>query len=268
MNSFKCPCCADGSGSTSFNLWRHHHATHPECPVNCPYHQKYPRNPPPMDPVVTQLMHEVGTFINFRVLFSFFFLRRPPECDVDCIAATTSDPTAAEWKSCSGESLRLFGDKTQASSGRTRSSLSARTRYAQDGTARQAPEWYSDAADRRWQTRPVNRFLSIQFVRKLLNKISIQLRASSFSYKIDEINAKLITVGKSIYYFLSACNICYWFKIGYRLSINRLRIALLNQNFKAINKLLSCKFCSYWISTNDSERHTDECQSNLKFQLG
>ena len=48
-----------------------------------------------MDPVVMQLMQEVGTFINFRVLFSFF-LRRPPECGVDCVASATFEATAAE----------------------------------------------------------------------------------------------------------------------------------------------------------------------------
>jgi hypothetical protein len=68
---FKCPCCVKGSGSTAWNLWRHH-LGHFECPSDCAYHKQYPRNPPPTDPVVAQLMQDVGNLFFFFCSLFFY----------------------------------------------------------------------------------------------------------------------------------------------------------------------------------------------------
>ena len=102
MSSFKCPCCVDGSGSTSFNLWRHHDWTHPECPPDCPYHQKYPRNPPPVDPVVMKLMQEVGTFTIF-VFCSLFFYAALQNAELTALLQQPLTPLQLNEKAVVGE---------------------------------------------------------------------------------------------------------------------------------------------------------------------
>ena len=95
--SFKCPCCDSGSGSTTFNLWRHHDGQHPTCPLDCPYQILHPRllpPPPPMDPKMRQLLKYVLAFIGFLFFRSLFFTP-PPECGVDCRATGTFVPTGA-----------------------------------------------------------------------------------------------------------------------------------------------------------------------------
>ena len=95
--SFKYPCCDSGSGSTTFNLWRHHDGQHPTCPLDCPYQILHPRllpPPPPMDPKMQQLLKYVLAFIGFFFFRSLFFTP-PPECGVDCRATGTFVPTGA-----------------------------------------------------------------------------------------------------------------------------------------------------------------------------
>ena len=73
---FQCPCCDTGSGSTLYNLWRHHDGKHSECPLGCPCHILYPRlppPPPPMDPKMQQLLQHVLLSSVFFCFFSSFF---------------------------------------------------------------------------------------------------------------------------------------------------------------------------------------------------
>ena len=129
---FQCPCCDTGSGSTLYNLWRHHDGKHSECPLGCPCHILYPRlppPPPPMDPKMQQLLQHVLLSSVFFVFFPLFFTP-PPECGVGCRAAATFVASGTQRSSCIGGVFCVFRCKSEAASGGRQTSLSVRTKYA------------------------------------------------------------------------------------------------------------------------------------------